>query len=108
MKEFITGSDIGSVLIGNTEWTFAVPNGEGDGITTVYVFDSQSEFDHHEKIISAESYISCAQGVFNIYAHDCAFMNIEKAQVVTSLFGRYGIYAEKQKVVFVRWGEANE
>ena len=43
MKEYYGDSDIGAVLIGNHDWTFAVPNIGGDGTTKILVFDNEGE-----------------------------------------------------------------
>ena len=38
VKRLYCDSDIGSCLIGNKDWTFAVPNMGGDGTTKISIF----------------------------------------------------------------------
>lgn len=108
MKTYCSMSDIGSVLIGNDDWTFAVPNGMGDGISTSLVFDSESEFRKYKEAKlknRKEHFISSAQGTFNIYDYDCAFEHPDEATVEATLTGRYGIYyiENSYDVIFVKW-----
>ena len=44
MKSFVTMSDAGSVAIGTKDAWFLVPNGYGDGETSVLVFDEYQEW----------------------------------------------------------------
>ena len=106
MNRFYCASDIGSVLIGNDEWTFAVPNIGGDGTTDVGVFDSDEEFktSHWCKDVK---FLSSVQGRFGIYDYDCAFEDLRQGVLVapvTVLEGRYGIYNGFYKAAFVKWG----
>ena len=102
MNIFYGTSDIGSVLIGNDDWTFAVPNIGGDGITQILVFDSDEEYKEYAKV--KLKFISSVQGNFNIYNYDCAYHNTKNATILTTLNGRYGIYQGEWLVVFVKWG----
>lgn len=102
MEKFSCGSDIGSVLIGNKDWTYAVPNFGGDGTTKVLIFDEDGkEFADYRKSHELE-FLSSVQGTFNIYCDDCSFDTPDE-DIVTTLTGRYGVYRGQHKVVFVKW-----
>lgn len=111
MKEFVCDCDIGSVLIGDENWTFAIPNIGGDGETEIRVYESNKEWfegDWHNGM----TFISSVQGRFGIYEYDCAYhellrgkMTIEDAMLV--LHGRYGVYNGYYKVAFVKWEDEN-
>lgn len=49
MKSFVTMSDAGSVAIGTKNAWFLVPNGYGDGETSVLVFDEYQEWNDFSK-----------------------------------------------------------
>lgn len=107
MKKYYCMCDIGSVLIGDENWTFAVPNIGGDGETEIRVYNSETEFfnDEHAKNMR---FISSVQGRFGIYDYDCAYnelhsgrMTVDDSMVI--LNGRYGVYNREYMVAFVRW-----
>lgn len=107
MKRLSCACDIGSVLIGDENWTFAVPNIGGDGETEIRVFDSDKEF-ARSSWRKDMKFISSVQGRFGIYDYDCAYhellrgkMTIDDAMIV--LEGRYGVYNGFYKVAFVKW-----
>lgn len=107
MKSFECSSDIGSVLIGNEKWTFAVPNIGGDGTTSVRVYESDKEFieDEWRKELH---FISSVQGTFGIYDYDCAYQELLRGDITINdalcvLNGRYGVYNGEWKVAFVKW-----
>lgn len=103
MTRLYCDSDIGSCLIGNKDWTFAVPNMGGDGTTTILVFSKdRNEFREYEKEHKLE-FISSVQGTFNIYSYDCAYHSCNDEDVIATLNGRYGVYRGYMKVVFVKW-----
>ena len=101
MKELKCISDIGSVLVGNKDWSFAIPNIGGDGITIIVIFENCNEFRKYEENNSLK-FISSIQGTFNIYIHDCAF-ECRNDDVIETLSGRYGVYQGEMKVAFVKW-----
>lgn len=104
MEIFSCHSDIGSVLIGNKDWTFAIPNNWGDGITYIHVFDSDETFMKYRKTYKRNhEFISSVQGTFNVFDYDCAFHHMEDSDVLTTLSGRYGVYVYKNNVAFVKW-----
>lgn len=103
MEIFYCESDIGSVLIGNNDWTFAVPNIGGDGTTRVCIFEKEDDMFlqyHKRKDIK---FISSVQGTFNIYGYDCAFVHCLDEEIVATLSGRYGVFQGEWEVVFVKW-----
>ena len=102
MKKLSCMSDIGSCLIGNKDWTFAVPNIGGDGVTSITIFESDSEeFRKYEEEHNLK-FISSVQGTFNIYSYDCAF-DCRDEDVIETLSGRYGVYQGNWEVAFVKW-----
>lgn len=103
MKKYYGDSDIGSVLIGNNDWTFAVPNVGGDGTTKILVFDKEGEEFKNSQKDDNLKFISSVQGEFNIYSYDCAYHHIDEAEILTTLKGRYGVYSGDWTVAFVRW-----
>lgn len=103
MKRLYCDSDIGSCLIGNKDWTFAVPNIGGDGTTTISIFDGDTEeFRQYEQSHNLR-FISSVQGTFNIYSYDCAYRFCNDEDVIGTLNGRYGVYQGHMKVAFVKW-----
>ena len=104
MKQSSCWSDIGSCLIGNKDWTFAVPNIGGDGETIISIFERDNEeFRKYEEEHNLK-FISSVQGTFNIYNYDCAFVpECKDEDVITTLSGRYGVYQGEWEVVFVKW-----
>lgn len=102
MKKLYCYSDIGSCLIGDKNWTFAVPNIGGDGRTKIIIFNKDGdEFKKYSKNHKL-NFISSVQGTFNIYSYDCAFSEPED-EVIATLTGRYGVYNSYMTVVFVKW-----
>lgn len=104
---YTSASDIGSVLIGNNDWTFAVPNIGGDGTTRITIYTSIKEFDAEKKAKNLR-FISSVQGKFNIYNYDCAFNCKLDEAILTTLNGRYGVYNGDLEVAFVLWEDYNE
>lgn len=107
MMEFGCMSDIGSVLIGNRAWTFAVPNYGGDGETMVRIYDSDHEF-VSDPWAKGMKFVSSAQGEFGIFGYDCDYEELRRGDMTESdalytLRGRYGIYRGNYKVAFVKW-----
>ena len=107
MKRLSCACDIGSVLIGDENWTFAVPNIGGDGETEIRVFDSNKEF-ASSRWGKEMNFISSVQGRFGIYEYDCAFQELLRGNMTISdamivLEGRYGVYNGYYKVAFVKW-----
>ena len=104
MRRLSCYSDIGSCLIGNKDWTFAVKNIGGDGETIISIFkEDNEEFKRYEEEHDLR-FISSIQGTFNIYNYDCAFVyGCNDNDVIATLSGRYGVYQGEMEVAFVKW-----
>lgn len=100
MKEFKCDSDIGSVLVGNEQMQFALPNIGGDGTTTLLIYDSIWEYDR-ARDEQHDKYVTCIQGTFNVFKYDCS--NGDKKDVIITLQGRYSVYRNYYTVILVRW-----
>lgn len=100
MKTYECYSDIGSVLVGNKEVRFALPNIGGDGMTKLYVFDNEASFSTHP-VSGKVKFVTCIEGKFNVFSYDCSRGDDE--DVIATLEGRYGIYRGEWIVVLVRW-----
>lgn len=92
IAHFITHSDAGGVLIGNENVSFIVSNGQGDGITKVYV---TAKFEP----ASLEFFTSVEGDKIQIHEYDCDLTS----KVMCTLSGRYGIHAGYGYIVFVKW-----
>lgn len=90
-RQFKTDSDAGSVKIGNDSFSILIPNGQGDGITRVAVFDDRQYFND-----SMMEPFTLVDGNFNIYDYDCG------ERVAKKLSGRYYIYVYQGLVAFVQ------
>ncbi len=91
-----TDSDAGSVLIGNEDFTIAVPNGYGDGRHPVVICKSSKPLNHFH-------YHGFIEGKFNIYNYDCG--GEFGGKVVKTLEGKFGIYYQSGVVYFEKWGK---
>lgn len=93
-----TSSDAGSVKVGVDNMSVLVPNGYGDGITRVAIFDGSKAFND-----SMMSYFTTIKGKnMIIYGYDCGDV------AATTISGRYGIYYYSGLVAFVKIGEEAE
>lgn len=103
MTKLTCDSNTGCCLIGNNDWTFAMPVMPSiDGITEILIFAKKTEFDKY-KYEHNLKFISFVQGTFSIYNYDCAFHNLTEEDVIETLNGRYGVYQGYKTVVFVKW-----
>lgn len=93
---FKTESDIGSVKVGTDDFSVAISNGYGDGVTRVAVFNNADEFYSG----SVMHFHSSIEGHFFIYDYDCG-----GGEPVKELSGRYGVYYYSGLVAFVYWGK---
>lgn len=97
-RAFKTSSDAGSVKIGIANMSILVPNGYGDGITRVAIFDNSEAFND-----SMMSYFTTVSGKdMIIYDYDCGDV------AATTISGRYNIYYYNGLVAFVKTGEEAE
>lgn len=108
MKEYTTHCDIGSALIGNEQWTFAVPNIGGDGEMKVRIYDSDSEFAADKDRSQRMDFLSSAQGRFGLFENDCDFDKLLSGEktiddALAILSGRYGVYTGVYSVALVKW-----
>lgn len=89
-----TSSDAGSVKVGVVNMSVLVPNGYGDGITRVGVFDNAREF--NDDMMTFFTTISGKDII--IYDYDCGDV------AATTISGRYNIYYHSGLVAFVKIG----
>ena len=94
-RAFKTSSDAGSVKVGVSNMFVLVPNGYGDGITRVGVFDNAREF--NDDMMAFFTTISGKD--IAIYGYDCG----DLPEITIS--GRYNIYYYSGLVAFVKTGE---
>lgn len=93
-----TSSDAGSVKIGVNNMSILVPNGYGDGISRVAIFDNPADFND-----CMMSYFTTVRGRdIIIYDYDCGDV------AATTISGRYNIYYYSGLVAFVKTGEEAE
>lgn len=102
MKKLYCDSDIGSCLIGNKDWTYAVPNIGGDGKTKIFIFEKNGE--EFKRICEENNleFLYSAQGTFNIYSYDCAFPECKDENIIATLSGKYQIFRGEWLVVFLK------
>lgn len=93
-KVFHTYSECGSVKIGNSDLSFNVNNGYGDGTTTVVVVENVGK-----KVDFCLNFVTDCEGKIGIFETDYS-----KDGVVYELDGWYGIYNFNGLVVFEKWG----
>lgn len=91
MKKYYTAADAGSVRIGNDQFTILIPNGYGDGTTTVHILEREEEQPE------ARFFTSFSGKDIKIYAYDCG-----GDAVVATISGRFGVYINDKKVYFIR------
>jgi len=99
MKTYYCDSDIGSVLVGNKEMQFALPNIGGDG-TTKLIVCSMSEYENKVSRPDDE-FVTSINGKFNVFSYDCS--NGDDEDVIATLEGRFGVYRNSWKVILERW-----
>lgn len=87
---FRTHSDIGSIKVGNNDFTYFLRNDFGDGDNDIFVFN---DFVLLEGKLSIEGHI---EGKFNIYDYDCG------NNIARTLEGSYTIYKKECLLVFVK------
>lgn len=93
-----TSSDAGSVKVGVDNMSVFVPNGYGDGISRVAIFDDSKAFND-----SMMSYFTTVKGKdMIIYDYDCGDV------AATTISGRYNIYYYSGLVAFEKTGEEAE
>ena len=102
---FKTASDVGSLLVGNEEFQALIPNGYGDGITRVAVFNKvDSDYDVVSRIMSdmMDSHRGpYLHGKINIYPYDCNDPTVDEP--CKTLEGRYFTYYYDGLIAFVEY-----
>lgn len=82
-----TFSDVGSIKIGNDKFNVLVPNGYGDGNTTVLILGKNEEPRENNH------YICTIEGDYGIYSYDLG------DEVIYEMQGKYNIYNSHNGVV---------
>lgn len=82
-----TFSDVGSVKIGNDNFNILLPNGYGDGNTTVLILGKNEEPKENNH------YICTIEGDYGIYSYDLG------DEVIYEMQGKYNIYNSHNGVV---------
>lgn len=82
-----TFSDVGSVKIGNDNFNILLPNGYGDGCTTVLILGKNEEPRENNH------YICTIEGDYGIYSYDLG------DEVIYEMQGKYNIYNSHNGVV---------
>lgn len=85
-----TYSDVGSVKIGNDNFNILVPNGYGDGSTTVLILGKNEEPRENNH------YICTIEGDYGIYSYDL------DDEVIYEIHGKYNIYNSHNGVVIFK------
>jgi len=88
---FTTLSDAGGVRIGNVDYSFLIPNGIGDGETTVAIMDDNCHFCE-----SAFQYFTLIRGEFFVYSHDGVGEAVKKLEGGFMVFYSDGIIVFKK------------
>lgn len=86
-----TFSDVGSVKIGNDNFNILLPNGYGDGNTTVLILGKNEEPRENSH------YICTIEGDYGIYSYD---LGID--EVIYVMHGKYNIYNSHNGVVIFK------
>lgn len=110
MKKYNVMADAGSVAVFCGESRIMFPNGYGDGLSKVYIFESEAEFanyrkDHLQYNIQLNDYkyiTSCDFINARIMDYDCAKVGDKEVAILN---GRYGIFSLKGKVYFEKWSD---
>ncbi|UXI83412.1 hypothetical protein NYZ94_00240 (plasmid) [Ligilactobacillus salivarius] len=116
IDEFNTTSDLGGVLIGNTDWQVLVPNGYGDGTTKVHIIEFKDFEEELEYVKGKEKYVrdrengknyfwyfTVVKGHFGIYPYDAYKTKSELLKPMKVLKGEYSIYYYEQHVYFMTY-----
>lgn len=115
MKSFVTMSDAGSVAIGTKDAWFLVPNGYGDGETSVLVFDEYQEWNDFSKQHPGWRFFTSLEGKrLEIVGYDCPSLrpwfdgSVHGWNPIVTLSGRYSAYYSNGEVALVRTGDTTQ
>lgn len=89
-------SDRGSLKIGNSNCSFYIPNGYGDGETHWAIFRKDNEY--RKAIDHLMNYVCSIEGKTAIYDYDCG------DSIKFQLEGSFHVYSFEGRVVFVEAG----
>ena len=107
MRKILCSSVTGSVLVGNEDWTFEVPQQSRGGLINVMVFESLLEF--LDNAVSKQmDRLSAVRGKLGIFEHEGMYnellnkkLSIRDAGFV--LDGNYEVYTGNAMVAFVKY-----
>lgn len=116
IDEFSTASDLGGVLIGNTDWQVLVPNGYGDGNTKVHIIEFKDFEEELEYVKDMEKYVrdrengknyfwyfALVKGDFGVYPYDAYKTKSQLLKPMKVIKGEYSIYYYEQHVYFMTY-----
>lgn len=96
--EYYYEADGGEIMIGNQYFRANYPNCYGDGCFKVIVTDNNDLSDHNYRFVGS------IDGNFNVYEYDCLHNGFDdKANILCTLNGRYGVFAKNGNVKLVKW-----
>lgn len=107
IDEFDTTSDLGGVLIGNTDWQVLVPNGYGDGTTEVHIIRFKDFKEQLDYVMDKETgkhhfdYFTVVKGNFGIYPYDAYKTKEQLSKPKKTLKGDYQVYYHEKHVYFL-------
>ena len=94
MKKFTYSADGGTIQLGNENFLCHYCNDYGDGTFSIYVINEG------EMSTKRFNFQGSVKGTFNVYGYDC-----DTEEVLTTLTGRYGVYASVGTVVLEKWSD---
>ena len=89
---FTTYSDVGSLKIGVGDSSVLIPNGCGDGKTTVGFFDANNPF--NEALDHMMMFFTTINGEFDLYEYDCG------DEVAMKIKGKYFVFYANSYIAF--------
>ena len=98
--------DGGSIAIGTRNCTAHFPNGYGDGTFSVRVVSTEKDRKKFCKESANWDYCGSVEGdEINVYAYDCLRGDEleQKANILYTLSGRYGVYRNNGEIVLGQW-----
>lgn len=96
-REFKTYSDVGSLLVGDSNMTVLIPNGRGDGTTRVAVFSGEDAKSFNSDLMN---FFTIIRGEINVFGYDCD--DPAKSDPVCKLSGSFSVYYSEGFVALVK------
>lgn len=95
MRKFKYSCDGGAIALGNETFTCHYMNNYGDGTHLVHIKEPHENFPYGD--YREWHFEGSIEGTFNVYIYDCLPKKelTDKANILTTLTGRYGIYSKK-------------